>query len=59
MTTSDFTKDAESYASMIDNKIVLINGRQLADLMIDHGIGVTKIASYEIKRIDSDYFEAP
>lgn len=56
ITTSSFTNEAEAFASMIDNKIVLIDGTELATLMIDHGIGVTKVATYEIRRIDTDYF---
>jgi len=56
ITTSDFTKDAYEYASRIDSKIVLINGEQLTQFMIDHNIGVNPISSYELKRIDSDYF---
>jgi restriction system protein len=57
ITTSDFSKDAEEYAASIDSRIVLINGRRLAGLMIDHGVGVTQAGSYDIRRIDSDYFE--
>jgi restriction system protein len=57
ITTSDFSKDAEEYAASIDSRIVLINGPRLAALMIDHGVGVTRAGSYEIRRIDSDYFE--
>jgi len=57
ITTSDFTKEAVDYAAMIDSRIVLISGSRLTNLMIDHGIGVTTVASYEVKRIDSDYFE--
>jgi restriction endonuclease Mrr len=57
ITTSDFTKDANDYAAMIDSRIVLINGTRLSNLMIDHGIGVTRATSYEVKRLDSDYFE--
>lgn len=56
MTTSDFTKEAAAYAASIQNTIVLVNGAQLAELMIDHGIGVTLVNTYEIKRLDSDYF---
>jgi restriction system protein len=56
ITTSDFSKDAIEYAARIDSKIVLIDGDQLADLMIDHGVGVTPIANYEVKQIDADYF---
>ena len=40
----------------INSKIVLINGRQLAELMIDHNVGVSTVKTYEIKRVDSDYF---
>jgi restriction system protein len=57
LTTSDFTQEAIDYSTTIDTTIVLINGRQLAHLMIEYGIGVTKVAAYEIHRIDSDYFE--
>jgi len=57
ITTSDFSKDAEEYAASIDSRIVLIGGRRLAGLMIDHGVGVTQVGSYDIRRIDSDYFE--
>ena len=57
ITTADFSKDAEEYAARIDTRIVLINGSTLAKLMIDHGVGVTSVASYEVKRIDSDYFD--
>lgn len=56
ITTSDFSKEAEAYAASIQSTIVLINGAQLAELMIDHGIGVTLVNSYDIKRLDSDYF---
>lgn len=56
ITTSDFSRDALDYAARIDSKIVLIDGPQLAQMLIDYGIGVTAVASYEIKRIDSDYF---
>ena len=56
ITTSNFTKNAIEYASMIESKIVLIDGEQLAKYMIDFDIGVSKIATYEIKKIDTDYF---
>lgn len=56
ITTSNFSKEAYDYSSRIDTKIVLIDGEQLARLMIDHNIGVTSIGKYEIKKIDSDYF---
>jgi restriction system protein len=56
ITTSAFTKAATDYVSRIDTKIVLIDGDTLAQLMIDFNIGVAPVASYELKRIDSDYF---
>ena len=56
ITTSDFTKEAVEYVRNIDNKVVLINGSLLANLMIDHNVGVSLAATYEIKKIDSDYF---
>jgi restriction system protein len=57
ITTSDFSKEAFDYVSRIETKIVLIDGKQLAQYMIDHNIGVTSIAKYEVKRIDTDFFE--
>ena len=40
----------------INNKIAFIDGDQLAQLMINHNVGVTPVQNYEIKKIDSDYF---
>ena len=57
ITTSSFTKDALSYTPKNETKIVLINGEELAQLMIDYNLGVAAQRVYEIKRIDSDYFE--
>ena len=56
VTTSSFTKEAVAFAAAIDSKIVLIGGEELVALMIDHNIGVTPIAAYQIKRVDIDYF---
>lgn len=56
ITTSSFTKDARAYAGSIATTIVLVDGAQLAELMIDHGVGVTPVKRYEIRRVDSDYF---
>jgi len=56
ITTSDFTKEAVEYVRNIDNKVVLINGSLLANLMIDQNVGVSLAATYEIKKVDSDYF---
>ncbi|MBK8768213.1 MAG: restriction endonuclease [Burkholderiaceae bacterium] len=54
ITTSSYTADAVDYASRIDTKVVLIDGRQLATLMIDFDVGVAVSASFVVKRIDSD-----
>jgi len=56
ITTSTFSREAREYAANIDTKIILIDGEELSDLMIDHNIGVTPIAAYDIKRLDADYF---
>lgn len=57
LTTSAFSAEAVQYASFIESRIVLIDGEALAGLMIDAGIGVSKVATYDVKRLDSDYFE--
>lgn len=56
LTTGCFTKDAEEYVSTIDPKVVLIDGAKLVDLMADHNMGVSTVDSYEIKKIDTDFF---
>jgi restriction system protein len=56
ISTSSFTNDARNFAAGIDSKIVLIDGEQLAQLMIDNNVGVTVDTVYELKRIDGDYF---
>ncbi len=56
ITTSRFSKEAKEYVGTIDTKIVLIDGDELAKLMIDFNIGVLPDKVYEIKRIDSDFF---
>ncbi|MFC1996970.1 restriction endonuclease [Chloroflexota bacterium] len=56
ITTSRFTNEAREYVSHIDPKVVLIDGIRLAELMIDNFVGVSLASSYELKRIDSDYF---
>jgi restriction system protein len=57
ITTSQFTADATDYVSRIEKRIVLLDGEQLALLMIEHGVGVAEVASYAVKKVDSDYFE--
>jgi restriction system protein len=58
ITTSQFTKDAREFVTRIgEKKVVLVDGFELAQLMIDHDIGVSTVTTYTIKRLDSDYFE--
>ena len=56
ITTSDFSREAVDYARNIETKIILVNGAKLAELMIDHGVGVVTEGTYEVKRVDGDYF---
>ncbi len=56
ITTSWFTQDAKDYALSSQYKVVLIDGERLADLMIEHDLGVSVAATYQLKRIDSDFF---
>lgn len=56
ITSSNFSKEALDYVSKIDSKIVLVDGEELAQLIIDNDVGVSKVASYDIKKIDTDYF---
>lgn len=57
ITTSEFTFTARTYVERVQFKISLIDGRRLAELMIDFGVGVSLAQTYEIKKIDNDYFE--
>jgi restriction system protein len=57
ITTSDFHDNAAVYASGLHQKVILIDGRRLAELMIEHGIGVAEEHAYSVKKIDSDYFD--
>ncbi len=56
MTTSEFSGGAKEYVKAIDSKIILIDGQQLAKLMMDFSVGVSTEAVYELKKLDSDYF---
>jgi restriction system protein len=56
ITTSGFKRSANEYAKDVHQKVILVDGERLADLMIEHNIGVSTSDSYEIKKIDSDYF---
>jgi len=56
ITTSQFSQEAKEYVSRIEKKIILIGGEELAQLMIDHGIGVTEVRTYSLRKMDLDYF---
>lgn len=56
ITTSSFSREAEEYVKGLDAKIILIDGERLAELMVEYDVGVGPVATYEIKKIDSDYF---
>lgn len=57
ITTSTFTADAVSYARGLQTTIVLIDGRQLAELMMEAGVGVSPAEEIRILKADEDYFE--
>jgi restriction system protein len=57
LTTSRFTDEAQAYADSVPFRVILIDGRHLAELMIEYGVGVTLRQTYEIKSVDADYFE--
>jgi len=57
ITTGSFSADAAAYVQTIDPKVALVDGEQLAEYMIDFGLGVSLARAYEVKRIDTDYFE--
>ena len=57
VTTSAFTKSAVEYVGRSPKRIILIDGEKLAQLMVKHGIGVRTRLTYEIKRIDEDWFD--
>ena len=56
ITTSGFTREAAEYAENIETRIILIDGNQLAELMVQHGVGVSLADTFPVKKIDTDYF---
>jgi restriction system protein len=56
ITTSDFSREAIEYADNLQNTIVLVNGVELAELMIDYGVGVSDGETLKLKKLDEDYF---
>jgi len=56
ITTSAFTPDARAYATNLQTTIVLIDGKELAELMLDHGVGVSVADTFRVLKLDEDYF---
>lgn len=56
ITTSHFTAEAKEYVKHIPHRVILIDGELLSQLLIDHDIGVSRVTSYDVKKVDSDYF---
>ncbi len=56
ITTSTFTREARSYADSVQAAIILIDGQQLAELMLDHGVGVSVQETFKLFKVDEDYF---
>ena len=57
MTTSNFSREAKEYARSIETRIILIDGEKLAALMVEYNVGVSVVEHYEVKKVDTDYFE--
>jgi restriction system protein len=56
ITTSRFADTALEYVKTITKKVILIDGEELANYMIDYGLGVSTFATYDLKKVDHDYF---
>lgn len=56
ITTSCFTKEAQEFTKSITSKIILIDGDKLSELMVEHDVGVNVVQTFELKKIDTDYF---
>ncbi|MDG2122540.1 MAG: restriction endonuclease [Verrucomicrobiales bacterium] len=57
ITTSGFVQNAWDYAASVAQRVILIDGQRLAELMIEHHVGVSTVRTVELKRVDTDYFE--
>ncbi len=57
LTTSRFSREAIEYVGTIDSRVILIDGYELAKLMIEFNIGATVAQVYSVKTIDTDFFE--
>ena len=57
ITSGEFNKNAFEYARGVQHRVILIDGQRLAELLIEHNVGVSTVRTIQIKRVDSDYFE--
>ncbi|MBA4040281.1 MAG: restriction endonuclease [Erythrobacter sp.] len=56
VTTSSFSKQAQEYARGLQQRVILIDGDRLTELMIEFDVGVRRYRSVEVKRVDEDFF---
>jgi restriction system protein len=57
ITTSKFSKEAVAYAASLENRVILIDGDRLTELMFEYGLGVSTFNTYAVKRVDNDFFD--
>ena len=57
ITSGEFNKNALEYARGVQHRVIPIDGQRLAELLIEHNVGVSTVRTIQIKRVDSDYFE--
>jgi restriction system protein len=56
VTTSSFSPQARDFVQHLSQRVILLDGQKLADLMIERGVGVRTRRSVEFKRLDEDFF---
>jgi len=56
VTTSGFSQQAKDFVQHLAQRVILIDGQRLADLMIEHNVGVRISRAVEFKRLDEDFF---
>jgi restriction system protein len=57
ITTSKFSKEATSYAASLENRVILVDGERLTELMFEYGLGVSPVKTFAVKRVDNDFFD--
>ena len=57
LTTSKFSREAIAYAASLENRVILIDGDRLTDLMFEYGLGVSTMNTFAVKRVDNDFFD--